>query len=309
VHEFGHVLGFQSAWHKNDLPPDNCAIHLPSDSTINSSPCQQEIEFLFAVYGFSSIPYPSMWSDTFVTGLSLLTRRILMQGGKTAKDSATSIRIGSQNVVPGSYPSSDATIQWSPAKILVGVSPSIGAATTITAGSPTSTDSTVVRATLTATTISGAVVGTMARLIGDSVRIVVTPDTSHDNAGRGFAVTDINGPSTPIHQADTYYLTVDVANIPGADLYLRWQVTHSNGVVGSVDTGFRPGPSYMLQVPAGSYRITVTVTPRSNSVNGSPRTEYFPVCTGSGGGGGGGGGDLLRASSEELLTPDAVTGC
>jgi hypothetical protein len=213
------------------------------------------------------------------------------------------------NVAPSSYPSSYASIAWSPAKQLVGVNPSTGAATTITAASPTSTDSTVVRASLTSTTAPGAVVGTMARLIGDSVRIFVTPDTSHDDAGSGFAVTDINGPATPIHQADTYYLTVDVANIPGADLYLRWQVSYSNGVIGNVDTGFRTGPSYMLQVPTGSYRITVTVTPRSNSVNGSPRTEYLPVCTGSGDGGGGGGRDLLRAGSEQLLTPDAVTGC
>lgn len=97
-------------------------------------------------------------------------------------------------------------------------------------------------------------------------------------------------------------------------MYLRWQVSYSNGVIGNVDTGYQSGPSYQLRVPAGSYRITVTVTPRSNSLNGSRRLEYFPVRTGSGddggaGGGGKGGGDLLRAGTGPVVTPDAVTGC
>jgi hypothetical protein len=314
VHEFGHVLGFQQSWHRNDITPTNCAMHLPLDSTINSSPCAQEAEFLFAVYGFSSIPYPSMWSDTFVTGLSLLSRQLTIEGGGSARDSVTSVRLGSQNVFPSSYPSSSASISWSPLSGLVTVNPSTGPATVIKASSPQSTDSTVVRAVLTSTTIPGAVVGTLARLIGDSVRVMVTPDPSPPAPGDGFAVTDIDGPATPIHQADTYTLTVEVANQPGPDLYLRWQVSYSNGVIGNVDTGYQSGPSYQLRVPAGSYRITVTVTPRSNSLNGSRRLEYFPVCTGSGddggaGGGGKGGGDLLRAGTGPVVTPDAVTGC
>src|SRR5690606_10530691 len=54
IHEFAHVLGFQSAWHQAAVP-DNCAIWLPDDTSINTSPCQHELEILYAAYGFTSI--------------------------------------------------------------------------------------------------------------------------------------------------------------------------------------------------------------------------------------------------------------
>jgi subtilisin len=94
-------------------------------------------------------------------------------------------------------------------------------------------------------------------------------------------VTAISGPATPIKAAGTYTLTATVGN--GLPPYsVKWDITYSNGVRPNVSTGYGSA-TYSLQVPAGSYSISVMATPKETKWLrvGSPLIRSFPVCTGS----------------------------
>jgi hypothetical protein len=97
----------------------------------------------------------------------------------------------------------------------------------------------------------------------------------------GFRVSAINGPATPITTAGSYPLSAVVVNPPIGTVTIRWVVAYSNAVLDTVDTGFGPN-SYALQVPAGSYRIRVTATPRVGPTTGTAVIVDYPVCTGQG---------------------------
>jgi hypothetical protein len=94
-------------------------------------------------------------------------------------------------------------------------------------------------------------------------------------------VTAISGPATPIKTAGTYTLTATVSN--GLPPYaVKWDISYSNGVRPNVSTAYGSA-SYSLQVPSGSYSISVTATPKETKWLrvGSPLIRSFPVCTGS----------------------------
>lgn len=113
----------------------------------------------------------------------------------------------------------------------------------------------------------------------------------------GFYVTSVSGVPTPITAAGSYTLVAGGLAAPstGAVSY-QWTVKSSNGAIDSVTTGFQ-GASYPLTVPAGSYSITVAVTPKDLFGTGYPMQWTYPVCTGGGG------------QQSQSVTPDVVGGC
>jgi hypothetical protein len=120
------------------------------------------------------------------------------------------------------------------------------------------------------------------------------------------AVTAIAGPATPIKTASTYTLTATVSN--GLPPYaVKWNITYSNGVRPNVSTAYGSA-SYSLQVPAGSYSISVTATPKETKWLrvGSPLIRTFPVCTGTSA-------PLVLAakgpSGGTRIIPNAIGGC
>jgi hypothetical protein len=94
----------------------------------------------------------------------------------------------------------------------------------------------------------------------------------------GYYVTSLSGAPTPITSAGTYYLTPTTTTEGAPPVKYKWEVTYSNGVLPNVATGWQSG-AFALRVPAGAYKITVTVTPQQYWGDGYPTAFNYPVCT------------------------------
>ncbi|HET7024413.1 MAG TPA: hypothetical protein VFI39_04345 [Gemmatimonadales bacterium] len=112
----------------------------------------------------------------------------------------------------------------------------------------------------------------------------------------GLYVTSVSGVPIPVKSAGAYTLNAGPLSIPsrGAPLY-QWAIAYSNGVLPPDTTEYTESRTFTLNVPAGSYSILVTVTPRDDLGVGAPTTWTLPVCTGGG---------QLSASN-----PDVLSGC
>jgi len=286
-HELGHVLGYQVGAHHT--PPAYCSFYLPVDYTINGTVCQHEIEGVLSAYGFRPTPgeVDSFWTRPLVTGLVTVPSAPSVVVGDSQQVVVTQFTFRRQNNAP-SVSVGGATFSWE--------SKSPGIASVFPSGLVTGH---AVGATRLVITNSGSVpsgyqLGARFGGWGHEVPVTVT-------GGSGFRVGAISGPGTPITSAGTYSLTATVLNAPNGTLTIQWQVAYSNAVLDTVVTAFGPN-SYALQVPAGSYNIRVTATPRVGSNTGASLIRDYPVCTGQGGGD-------LAASEQPGAGTDAVGGC
>jgi subtilisin len=126
-------------------------------------------------------------------------------------------------------------------------------------------------------------------------------------------ITALLGATPPIKVAGSYPISAAIS-YGIAPIGVQFFVHYSNGVLPDNTTGFGAN-GYSLDVPAGSYTITVRMTPKESTYLRLGNTVQFdiPVCTE-----GGGGGDLAArmsngAGTAPLLgggvTPDGVGGC
>lgn len=136
-------------------------------------------------------------------------------------------------------------------------------------------------------------------------------------AKRKPSVASVNGAPQPIQVAGTYPLSISIAN-GVAPFQVAWTVHYSNGKLPDVSTGYGAN-ALNLDVPGGSYTITVRATPKEVTYLrvGTAYQIDYPVCTE----GGGGGGDLAAGmqtaggivgggtGSGGGITPNAVGGC
>jgi hypothetical protein len=304
VHELSEVLGLDEDFEKVSSPAD-CSIHISGLTSLNSTPCAQEVEFIFAGYGLTTVDPSNIWNQTVVTRLSIAAHDITVEQGAFASNSVNSITVDPPGTPPASASASLATYTWTAATPgIVTLSPGSGGRTVVIGGFAPGT--TYVRVTATGTSVSNGIVGTVVKRLGDSVRVVVPAPPP---AGTNFRVSDITGPPVPITEAGSEGLHAVVEDPYNEFYQVKWDISYSNGSHAAVHSDYYPSPNYTLQVPAGSYKITVTATARSEG-HFKSHTSYFPVCTGSGGGGGGG--DLLRAQlpdSQPGAGTDAVGGC
>ncbi len=298
IHEMSHVLGFTSVTLETESSPTNCVIHLGTENHVNSSVCQHELDFIYGAYGYLSINTTTFWGKPIVTGFVGLPDSVTLVKGDSLAVTATQLRFARQ--LTGNQPLGSTSISWSSDNVQVADRlASIGATTWIT-GEGVGT--TTIRAGIGSGLSSLYQRGGVMTHAGQEIAVTVTPAPTGP-----FKASSISGPATPVTGAGTYPLTATVVNPPpGGTLEVRWQVTYSNDSLGPFDTGYGPN-AYSMQVPAGSYNIRVTATPRSNLGNGYFQgigtIRDFPVCTGVGGGGG----DL--AASEAGGGSDAVEGC
>ena len=119
--------------------------------------------------------------------------------------------------------------------------------------------------------------------VDNSITASVTVAVSTAGKISGYYVTSVSGAPTPITSADTYGLTATTSTAGTPPVTFKWEVTYSNGVLPPQNSGFKSG-AYALQVPAGDYKITVTVTPKQALGEGFPTNFTYPVCTSAGGG-------------------------
>ena len=301
VHEMSHVLGFVSVSLEKYSSPTNCAIHLGTGNEVNSNVCQQELEYVYAAYGYTSVD-TTIWATPIVTGFVGLPTSVTLVQGDSQAVTATQLQLARQ--LTGNQPLGSTSIGWSSDAQDV-------ARPTLTSGSAIyvkgiGAGTTTVRAKISSGLSSSYQRGAVLTLAGHEIAVTVTAPPPPPPGP--FKVTDIVGLTPPATEAGTYPLTATVANQPTGTLKIRWQVTYGNGVLGPLDSGYGPN-SYSLQVPAGSYSIRVTATPRSyqgtDYVQGTALTRDYPVCTE----GGGGGGNYLAYQTGGEETPDAVGGC
>ena len=91
------------------------------------------------------------------------------------------------------------------------------------------------------------------------------------------------GAPKPITSAGTYTFSIDGTSVaPSGTAQYQWSISSSNGVIPPINTGYQ-GDSYSLSVPAGSYSIYLTVTPKDFAGTGFPTQFTYPVCTTTGG--------------------------
>ena len=305
VHELGEVLGLSDGFEGGTatLGALDCTIRTKDITSLNSTPCAQEVEYIFAGYGLTTIDINNIWNQTIVKSLRVSTDSISVEVGQSSSNSVASITVDPPGTPATSASVTQATFNWiSRNTSIATVSPASGGRTASIHG--ISAGTTYIRAVATGTTVSNWAVGTVARLLGDSVKVVVPPPPP---AGTNFRVSDITGPPVPITEAGVEGLHAVVLDPYNQYFQVKWDIYYSNGSHAAVHSDYYPSPNYTLQVPAGSYKITVTATARSEGHYKS-HTSYFPVCTGSGGGGG----DLLRAQlpdSQPDAGTDAVGGC
>jgi hypothetical protein len=267
-HELGHVLGYQSGAHK--IPPDYCTFLLPDDNSINGTVCQHEVEGVLSMYGFRA-PLnadSNFWTKPIVTGLTTSPGGVSIQVGDSQLVSVTQFKFDRQD---GALPVGvgSALFSWNvkdPTIAAVSASRYVrglkAGTTRLIISNPSPFPSTYQK---------GARFGGW----GHEIPVTVTAATG------GFRVSALNGPATPITTAGSYSLAATVVNPPTGTITIRWVVAYSNAVLDTVDTGFGPN-SYALQVPAGSYRIRVTATPRVGTTTGGAIILDYPVCTGQG---------------------------
>jgi hypothetical protein len=300
VHELSEVLGLDEDFEKVSSPAD-CSIHISGLTSLNSTPSAQEVEFIFAGYGLTTVDPSNIWNQTVVTRLSLAVHSVTVEQDHSVSDSVTSITVDPPGASPATASATQATYSWVSKDQQIAAVMGNGRIASISGVGP---GTTYVRVTATGTSVSNGVVGTVVKRLGDSVKVVVPAPPP---AGTNFRVSDITGPPVPITEAGIESLHAVVEDPYNEFFQVKWDIYYSNGSHAAVHSDYYPSPNYTLQVPAGSYKITVTATARSEGHYKS-HTAYFPVCTGSGGGGG----DLLRAQlpdSQPDAGTDAVGGC
>jgi hypothetical protein len=305
VHELGEVLGLSDGLEGGTatLGALDCTIRTKNVTSLNSTPCAQEVEYIFAGYGLTTVDPSNIWNQTVVTRLSLATHSVTVERDHLVADSVTSITIDAPGTSPATASATQATYNWVSAQPLIAsVTASSGGRIASIKGVGAGT--TYVRVTALGTSVSNGVVGTVVKRLGDSVKVIVPAPPP---AGTNFRVSDITGPPVPITDEGSENLHAVVEDPYNEYYQVKWDIYYSNGRA-AVHSAYYPSPDYTLPVPEGSYRITVTATARSEGHYKS-HTSYFPVCTE---GGGGGGGDLLRAQlpdSQPDAGTDAVGGC
>lgn len=297
VHEFAHVLGIKDGILESDSAPVNCAIHLPSNGTINGTLCQHEIELIYAGYGLRGGPGPTFWSTPIVTGLSVSPASVSLQENQTLTVTATSLVFGRQ-LTPAPAPLGGASVTWtSDNTVIAEVTPG-GLITGLEVGS------TKVRGKVSGLT-SSYLAGTLMIAGGQEVTVTITPGPP---PGTGFRVSDITGITPPITTAGSYPITASVVQKPAGTLQIAWKIVYSNTPLDTLRISYGPN-SYPLNAPAGSYTVRVYARPRvvnvfqgdSTFIVGAEGIRDFTVCTG----GGGGGGNVAPILEEN----DAVGGC
>lgn len=288
THELGHVLGYQSGAHQ--VPPSNCSFYLPANHTINGAVCQHEVEGILSAYSFRPLPQDvvGFWTKPIVTGLVTIPSILTVGVGATQQVSTTHFTFRRQPGTPPT-PVGGTTFTWN--------SKNAGIATVVSGN--------IVRGLQVGSTELWTSPGTAfpptyqsgARFAGWGHEIPVAVS----GGATGFRVLAFNGPATPITSAGSRLLTAIVINAQQGELTIRWQVAYSNAVVDTVDTGFVAN-GYSLSVPAGSYNIRVTATPRVGGTTGGALVQDYPVCTG--------GGQPVYVQSElPGGEPDAKEGC
>lgn len=309
VHELTHVLGFADpGFEDNDITPHDCVAYIDKFThVLNSHPCAQEVEVIFRGYGLNSYDPAGIWTKSIVTRPNFAAPQLTVQQGQSVTGTVSSISVDNPQTANGTVAGSFATYAWesSNGKVLVVGSPT-GASATLQA---IDTGVAFVRVTVAGTTLSNTLVGTVAHLVGDSIRVVVT-DPPPPPPPPDFAIQGITGVPSPVTRYGHYSIKPEISGASGGTLWLRWQISYSTGHPPPVDTGFDDGPGYYLWVPEGSYRITITVTARDEVRGQTKRTIYLPVCTS----GDGGGVPLLRAQLDSGAAlpeagTDAVGGC
>ncbi|NNG15994.1 MAG: hypothetical protein HKM89_05885 [Gemmatimonadales bacterium] len=294
VHEFAHVLGFTTTHHNAGVTgvSNECAIHLGSDSTINSSVCQHEVEWLYSGYGIGPSTRPSdFWSKPIVTGLNASPTSVTLNVDGTQQISVTQLLFARSQQPSTNLGSTN--LSWSTDNVAIA---SVNAAGLIRGEGA---GSTTVRAKIGTGLPPSYQVGTIMGADGEPIHVTVNPP------GGGFRVTAINGVIPPITSPGTRTLTATVVNKPGTTLQLRWEVDYSN-TAPNPDTVTSWGlNSYRLRVEEGSYNIRVKATPRSDAEIGTAAVRDYPVCTD----GGGGVGEFSRADKPGDPGTNAVGGC
>ena len=292
THELGHVLGYQSGAHQT--PPSYRSFRLPDDGTINGTVCQHEVEGVLSAYSFRPRPFEvdSFWTKPIVTGLVTTPSSVSVAVDATKQVTVTHFTFRRQNNAPAAQVGS-ASFSWAQGATNI--------ATVSQAGLVTGKGEGTTKVTVSSPSPLPSTFQLGGRFAGWGQEIPVTVTTG--GGGPGFRVSALNGVATPITTAGTHWLSAAVINAPVGTLMIRWVVAYSNAVIDTVDTGFGPN-SYALQVPAGSYTIRVTATPRIGNETGASRSQDFPVCTGQGGGGG----EFIAAKPPGGGT-DAVEGC
>jgi hypothetical protein len=312
THEFTHVLGFADPGFEGaDNTPHDCVAYIDKTThRLNSTPCAQEVEVIYRGYGLSDYDPASIWTKSIVTRPNLASHALTVEASQNVAAAVTSISVDNPAAPNASVSASGATYQWESANTNRATVTGSGSSATITGVSP---GTAYIRVKITGTSVATALVGTVARLRGDSIQVTVTPGPPPPPPGSGFRISDISGAPVPITQAGTYDVNATLVNPLNEFWQIRWDVTYNSPVHAPLHTSYVHSTMLALQAPAGSYRITVTATAQSEHLTTS-HTTYFPVCTG----GGGGGGDLLRALLPDSLAQtgssagagtDAVGGC
>jgi hypothetical protein len=145
--------------------------------------------------------------------------------------------------------------------------------------------------------------GTANIRLGSRDFLVQTNWANRDDGGcffglnhAGLYVTALSGVPQPVRIPGSYTAAIGGTSVsPRGSTWYKWEVSYSNGVLPPVITPYQ-GSSYSLNVPAGSYTIYVTVTPRDYEGVGYPTAWTYSVCTAEG-------------AAAKSISPDAVGGC
>ena len=297
VHELAHVLGFNSQWHKNSPLPGGCVHQLPEEG-LNTSPCQHEIELIYAAYGYGTISSSSLLTfgtQRIITGLATSPTSVNIDASAQDTISVTAKVFGRQGVAnePGAP-----SLTWMPSSPANLTITELGSDAVVRVSGDPGTHTAFARATGGAG--SGNRIGTWMSVVGHAVPVTITGSEPPPPPPAPLRVTDISiGGSTPVTSSGYKSLTASVSGSYGYPVTIRWRVSYSNGVRPPLD--FHDDQWTSVYVAAGSYTLSVTATPGT----GYGIQENFPVCTGSDGGGGGN----LQRVPDGGATPTAVEGC
>lgn len=267
-HELAHAIGWTDGAEGRQVvgTSDHCAVN-NAGLMFRGQVCLHEVEGVFRAYNGDSVP-TEFWATAILKQTNLDTNQIKLSVGQTKQLAVSQL----YSIPPAAYyvalPATASMLTFRSAAPVVANVSGAGLVSALAAGSAR-----IQVSGNPAQIPAGMMLWRPNRVKGDSVRVVVEPDTLL----RVTNVTSQGAPPFTVGGTKTFVATVKGA-LPSPAVQVTWAADFSYNGPG-IDYSATGGTSTSIVVPGGSYRIELRATPKQGNKTGAAYQSQWPVCT------------------------------